>query len=152
MNKRFSMPALALAAGLALGVGALPALAHEGPAQPVAASQPEESHGHKGPHGGEVRTVGQHHVEVAVHAEDGMFMVYVLDAKLKTLPVAGKGRAVVQIAGKPKQTIALIPLKDHYMGLVSLQGAKELIADVSVPVAGKLQTTRFVIKPRPMHH
>lgn len=148
----FSRPA-ALSTALAFTLLAAPAWAHGPAATPrPAAAQAGETHAHQGPHGGEVRSVGKHHVEVAVHAEDGMFVVYVLDAAMKPLPVTGKGQAVVQIAGKAKQTFPLVAMTDHYMGLVTLGGAKRLDALVSVPVAGKVQTVRFVITPRNMHH
>lgn len=108
------------------------------------AIQPGEKHAHHAPHGGLVRTVGKHHVELVVAPES--LTVYVLDNHMKVEPASGTGKAIVQVPGKGKQTVTLTAMNDHLMGTAALQGVDSFIAVVSVPVEGKPQSTRFVYK------
>lgn len=132
-----------------LGLSFSPAQAHEGEhhdapgakAHGHDAKQAGEAHAHQAPHGGIVRSVGKRHVELVVGANT--LSVYVLGDKMKPLPAGGPGKAIVQVPGKGKQTVALAPMKDHLMGPFALKGARAFVAIVSLPVDGKTEVVRF---------
>lgn len=119
-----------------------PALAHNG--EHHEGIQPGEKHAHHAPHGGLIRTVGHHHLELVV-APDSL-TVYVLDNKMNVEPASGTGKAILQVPGKGKQTVALSAMNDHLMGSASLKDVASFVAVVTVPVEGKPQSTRFVYK------
>lgn len=89
-----------------------------------------------------MKTVGAYHYEVLM--KDDRIQVYLLDGSLKTLAPGGRsGRAILQVPGKGKQTVALAPVGNHFEGQASLAGAKSLVAIVSLNLDGKPQSGRF---------
>lgn len=126
---------LLVAGALWLGLSA-PVLAHG-------------DHHHDAPHGGQVRTVQQYHVELV--PKPGQLLVYLLDDRLKTLPVQGrKGEVTLQRDGKT-QTFALQPGKEAFSAPVDLSKASRYVAVVSLTIDGKLHRVRFAY-PAPHHH
>jgi hypothetical protein len=69
----------------------------------------QEAHGHESPHGGEVRTMGDNHVEFLVVEENddkGFIVVYLLDKNQKPVPVDGVDAVVyLTLPDKSKQTL-----------------------------------------------
>ena len=87
--------------GVAALVIALPSIASEG-----------ETHAHKAPHGGMVKSAGKFHIEL-VKTGTG-FEAYLLDEKESTLPVEGvSGKATCLTKTKTKLELDLAPEKDH---------------------------------------
>ena len=71
-----------------------------------------ETHQHKSPHGGVVRSAGDYHLEL-VRDEKG-YKVYLLDAKEKTLPVTDlTGKATCLTKEKKKMEMELTAAGDH---------------------------------------
>lgn len=82
-----------------------------------------QEHGHKSPHGGEVRTMGDNHVEFLVaegHDGKDYIVVYLLNKDLETIPVGKNVEGVVYLTfpDKTKQTVKLIltsePFSDEH--------------------------------------
>ncbi len=83
----------------------------------------QQEHGHKSPHGGEVRTMGDYHVEFLVaegHDEKDYIVVYLLNKDLEMIPVGKNVEGVVYLTfpDKTKQTVKLIltsePFSDEH--------------------------------------
>ncbi len=73
----------------------------------------QQEHGHKSPHGGEVRTMGDYHVEfLVVEGDDNeeFIVVYLLNKDLVPIPVGKNVEGVVYLtlSDKTKQTLKLV--------------------------------------------
>lgn len=82
-----------------------------------------QEHGHKSPHDGEVRTMGDYHIEFLVaegHDEKDYIVIYLLNKDLETIPVGKNVEGVVYLTfpDKTKKTLKLIvtsePLSDEH--------------------------------------
>lgn len=125
-----------LAAGIVWVGLSVPALAHD-------------DHHHDAPHGGQVRTMQQYHVELV--PKPGQLLVYLLDDRLKTLPVQSrKGEVILQVDGQTRK-LALQPGKEAFSAPVDLSKAARYVAVVSLTIDGKLHRVRFA-HPAPHHH
>jgi len=71
----------------------------------------QQEHGHESPHGGQVLTMGDHHVEFLVVAgenDKGIISVYLLDGNLNTVPVDKvEGLVYLTLPDKSKLTLEL---------------------------------------------
>ncbi len=115
----------------------------------------KEGHAHKAPHGGTVKTIGQHHAEwVADH--DGKVHVYILgeDEKIAQPIDAKEITAQVKIHGHDEfkaVTLKSEPLKgekegasSHFVGTAEfLKGAKAYQAVLQINVGGKSHRATF---------
>ncbi len=103
-----------------------------------------EEHAHGSPHGGTVKTAGAGHLELVL--TNGNLMVYPLDKAEQPLPVAGitGATALVQIKGKPVETVALKPMGNGLMGAVP-GGATVFTAIINVPINGQTASARFTV-------
>lgn len=129
---------LAIALISAFSLSALPAVAHGNAHAP----HPLGEHDHHAPHGGLVRSVGEHHYELVVKPD--RLLVYLMDDGMKQLPAAGKpGRALVQIPGKGRLDVLLSPAGDRFEGKAALHDVTSFVAVVSLEVEGKRQSARF---------
>ena len=136
-------PLVALAHnGVDHGKGAHVGAKHKAMNHGQAKKQAGETHAHKAPHGGLMKSVGTHHVELFVSPTS--LTVWVLGDKMVPEPAIKAGRVVLQVPGKPAQTLTLAPMQNHLMTMVTLKDVKSFVAIVSVPVEGKTQSTRFV--------
>ena len=72
----------------------------------------QQEHGHESPHGGEVRTMGDNHVEfLVIEGKDnkGQIIIYLLDKSLKPLPVDKvEGVVYLTLPDRSKQTLKLV--------------------------------------------
>lgn len=108
----------------------------------------EEGHAHKSPHGGQVKTIGKHHVEALI--KDGNFIAYLLDEKEKTVKPPDEARTVLQIR-KAKHDLQLKAMGDeHLMANLGDEANKQLgdakgkaVAIVTITIDGKPQSVRF---------
>lgn len=89
----------------------------------------EEEHPHESPHGGQVRTMGNYHVEFLIQ-QDGKFKVYLLDNNVKPLLAEG---VEVMVYLKPASGggMKTVPLKlatdkSYLEGGINLKDLKEL--------------------------
>ena len=71
----------------------------------------QQEHGHESPHGGEVRAMGDYHVEfLVIHGEDsrGNIIIYLLDKALRPVPVDKfSGVIFLTLPDKSKQSYKL---------------------------------------------
>ncbi len=128
------------------GWSAPKAVAHEGHehAEPAA---PPAAHAHKAPHGGTVQDLGKVHAELVARSD--RLAVYLYDAAMAPLSARGaSGKAILQISGRKKQTVALAPVTgDRLEGQAALTGAKAFVAVITLTLEGKRYTGRFKARP-----
>lgn len=83
----------------------------------------QEEHAHESPHGGEIRTMGDYHVEFLVvegENDKSYIVVYLLDKNQKPVPVDGaEGVVYVTLPDKSKKTLKLaistdMIISDHH--------------------------------------
>ncbi len=113
------------------------------PAAPAAeaAGHASGEHAHASPHGGMVKTVGQHHVEALFMP--GGIMFYVSDSAQNALPVAGfSGTAVIQGPGGV-ETVTLSPMGDHLHAVAKLAQRDRASAVLTLTSDGKAQSVTF---------
>lgn len=100
-----------------------------------------ESHVHKSPHGGTVRTAGKYHLELVQQA--GEVHVYLLDATEKTLPLTRTaGTALLLSTAGKTSSVKLTPTGDHFVAVVPA-GSTLRTAIVSVKANGSSLSARF---------
>ena len=101
-----------------------------------------ESHTHKAPHGGTVRTAGEYHIEVV--AAPGQLTVYLLDGKEGVTPNKGvSGSATVQTTDNKSATVTLTPAGDDHFVAKLAEGAAARTAVISFQVKGKSVSAIF---------
>lgn len=114
-----------------------------------------EGHAHAAPHGGIVKTIGDHHAEWVVD-HDGKVHLYILgDDESKARPVAAKEiTAQIKVKGQDEHqavTLKADPLKgekdgaaSHFTGTAEfLKGPKAHEAVVRVEISGKTHRATF---------
>ncbi|MBI1924185.1 hypothetical protein HYR99_08025 [Candidatus Poribacteria bacterium] len=114
-----------LIVGLAMGLHIESALAQEG-------------HGHESPHGGQVRTLGDYHVEFVVE-ENGEIAVYLSDKNQRPLSVKD-ARGVINLKmGSSYQKLDLKPNTDetYLEAEIDLQKMNEFEAGVQLTIKGR---------------
>ena len=100
-----------------------------------------ESHAHKSPHGGTVRTAGKYHLELLQQA--GEVHVYLLDANEKTLPLTrASGTAMLLNTAGKTTSVQLTPSGDHFVAAVPA-GTTLRTAIVSLKANGSSLSARF---------
>lgn len=118
------------------------------PEEPPPAEPPGE-HAHGSPHGGSVVTVGRYHYELVVR--DRTFVVYLLDSRLNTLPVASVRGEIVVAHGRERYTLPLSPAGDHLEATGEHAESGDFVALVKLELEGRTQTGRISHHP-PGHH
>ena len=114
----------------------------------------QQEHAHESPHGGQVLTMGDYHVEfLVVEGKDdkGYIVVYLLDKNLKPVPVDKvKGRVYLTLPDKSKQTLKLAVTKgpakkdvSHFKAEVNLKGVDSFDSVVSLKMGDKRKNHRF---------
>ena len=155
---RFKVVSVAAVASAMLATGAARAQEHQHQHQHHAEHKhggedrgKTAEHAHGSPHGGLVKTLGNGHAEVMI--KDGRLLVWVLDAKEKTVPPPSGGKAVLQV-GKNKHELALAGHGDHLMAALSKEAGEHIAAAngkvavlVTLAVDGKPRSTRFGLSP-----
>lgn len=108
-----------------------------------------QDHKHGSPHGGTVKSSGtEFHIEAGV--KDGMLMVYLLDAKEKSMKNDGvKATALIQTADGQTSTITLIPTgKEGFM--YTLDKSKKYNKAIVTLVSGsKTASATFDLAAKP---
>ena len=100
-----------------------------------------ESHAHKSPHGGTVRTAGKYHIELVQQASE--IHVYLLDANEKTLPLTrATGTAMLLSTNNKTAAVKLTPTGDHFVAAVPA-GTTLRTAIVSLKANGSSLSARF---------
>ncbi|GAB3308488.1 heavy metal-binding domain-containing protein [Hymenobacter tenuis] len=100
-----------------------------------------ESHAHKSPHGGTVRTAGKYHLELVQQA--GGVHVYLLDENEKTLPLTrSTGTAMLLSTAGKTISVKLTPSGHHFVAAVPA-GTTLRTAIVSLKANGSLLSARF---------
>lgn len=123
------------------------ALAHEGEDHPVFGEPAPEgrgphAHAHASPHGGQVVTVGKYHYELWSQGKD--VRVYLLDGKLKALPLKGvSGAITVKVPGQEMLKANLLPASGYLSAPLDLSGARSYVAIVTLNVKGVSHSGRF---------
>lgn len=137
-KSRRTSPALVAALAAALIGGAPgPAFGHAGETHAAPGD-----HAHKAPHGGHVVTVKQYHYELVPNGAKG-FKIYLMDQKLKELPLNGvTGKAIVQLDGK-QQTLTLMNMGDYLHGSIDPTKANRIVVVVTLSIGGKPFSGRF---------
>ncbi|MCB2379209.1 hypothetical protein LGH70_16540 [Hymenobacter sp. BT635] len=135
------LPILAAALVLAAPVSLLAQHSHK----PGTAAHPHqaagETHAHKSPHGGIVRTAGKYHVELVPQA--GQVLVYLLDANENVLPPnRATGTAMLLSTAGKTTTVKLTPTGDHFVATVPA-GTTLRTAIVSLKANGSSLSARF---------
>ena len=104
----------------------------------------EEAHAHTAPHGGEVKTMANIHVE-ALFAAAGV-LVYVADIDGKALdPTPFAGTALIQ--GPNGVTKAdLTPMGEHLHAIAELEAGKPASVVVTLPVNGRMESAQFSVE------
>lgn len=123
-----------------------------------------EKHGHTSPHGGVVKSIGDHHAELVFTASSGKLELYVLgEDEKKAVPIDAKElTAQVKLEGKDDfQAVALkvAPLKEEKEGAAShfegtsdvLKGAKNFEAVIQITIGGKKHRASFSVKAGDEH-
>ena len=106
------------------------------------AATPGESHAHKAPHGGMVRTAGDYHIEVV--AKPGQLTVYLLDGKEGVTANKGvTGSATVQTTDNKSATMTLTPAGDEHFVAKLADGATARTAVISFQVKDKTISAIF---------
>ena len=101
-----------------------------------------ETHSHKAPHGGTVRTAGAYHIELVQHPDE--VHVYLLDRKEAPVATGGTTGAVTILTTTNKtSTVALTATDDHFVAALPA-GATVRTAIVSLKSNGKSLGARFV--------
>ncbi|MDP2306595.1 MAG: hypothetical protein Q8P18_11290 [Pseudomonadota bacterium] len=147
---RTLLPLLILAAACSSEPTTPAPVAPPQPAAPAAAPTPAAAehaggaHAHASPHGGEVKTVGDHHVEALFMP--GGIMFYVSDAAQKPLPIDGfTGSAVVKGPGGV-ETVTLAPMGDHLHARAKLAQGDAVTAVLTLTFGGKAESVSFETK------
>ncbi|GAA4388676.1 heavy metal-binding domain-containing protein [Hymenobacter koreensis] len=100
-----------------------------------------ESHAHKSPHGGIVRTAGKYHIELVQQASE--VHVYLLDANEKALPLdRSTGTAMLLSTAGKTSSVKLTPTGDHFVAAVPA-GTTLRTAIVSLKANGSSLSARF---------
>lgn len=131
---------LSLAAQHSHAPGAAP---HSHGAATAAPTQkaPGETHAHKSPHGGIVRTAGTYHIELVQQSNE--VHVYLLNGEEATAPIKGTTGSVTLLTTANKtSTVALTSAGDHLLAKVPA-GATVRTAIVSLKSNGKALSARF---------
>lgn len=137
---KFSQALLA-AALLAAPLSALAQHSHKPGTAPHGHQAAGESHAHKSPHGGTVRTAGKYHLELVQQA--GEVHVYLLDANEKTLPLTRTtGTAMLLSTAGTTTNVKLTPSGDHFVAAVPA-GTTLRTAIVSLKANGSSLSARF---------
>ena len=129
----------------------------------------QQDHSHESPHGGEVRVMGDYHVEfLVVEGEDdkGYVVVFLLDGDLNAVPVDElQGVVYVTVPDAARQTLTLAATTEmpeeghheeaeheeeathqdvsHLQAEVDLEGADTFDAVVSLTLAGERTNLRY---------
>jgi Heavy metal binding domain len=131
-----------LATGLLLAPAAYAQHDHAAHGATHGAAQAGESHAHKAPHGGMVRTAGDYHIEVV--AAPGQLTVYLLDGKEGITANKGvTGTATVQTTDNKSATVTLTPAGDEHFVAKLADGATARTAVISFQVKGKSVSAIF---------
>lgn len=117
-----------------------------------------EKHGHTSPHGGVVKSIGDHHAELVFTAAFGKLELYILgEDEKKAVPIDAKElTAQIKLEGKDDfQAVALkvAPLKGEKEGAAShfegtsdaLKDVKSFEAVIQIPIDGKRHRASFKI-------
>ncbi|MDP2317191.1 MAG: hypothetical protein Q8P41_30170 [Pseudomonadota bacterium] len=114
------------------------------PAAPAASGHASGAHAHASPHGGEVKTVGQHHVEALFMP--GGIMFYVSDSAQKPLPVEGFAGTAVVKSPSGVETVTLAPMGDHLHATAKLAQEDAATAVLTLTFGGKAESVSFETK------
>lgn len=114
---------------------------------PVKPSAAEEDHPHETPHGGEVKTMGDYHVEFLIQ-KDEKIKVYLLDKNSKPLSAEGVEGSISLNPGSGGKTktaqLKLASDKGYLEGSVNLKELPKFEASVTLKVKGeKLSPVKF---------
>ncbi|MES2644253.1 MAG: hypothetical protein V4850_32505 [Myxococcota bacterium] len=139
---RFLLPFVLLAACSTEPTATEPAPAAPAPAAPApAADHADGEHAHASPHGGEIKTVGNRHVEALFMP--GGIMVWLTDTAEKPLPLDGiTGSAVVKGPGGV-ETVTLAPMGDHLHAVAKLAQGEPATAVLTLTSSGKAESVSF---------
>lgn len=101
-----------------------------------------ETHAHKSPHGGTVRTAGKYHIELVQHG--GELHVYLLDGKENALSVNRSTGTVMLLSTTGKtSTVRLAPVGEDHLVVALPAGLALRTAIVSVKANGSSLSARF---------
>lgn len=99
-------------------------------------------HAHASPHGGQVVTVGKYHYELLSQGKE--VRAYLLDGKLKALPLKGvSGAITVKVPGQEMLKANLLPASGYLSAPLDLSGARSYVAIVTLNVEGISHSGRF---------
>lgn len=114
---------------------------------PPASTAPETTghgggdHAHASPHGGEVKTVGERHVE-ALFMPDGL-MFWISDSAQKALPTEGFTGSVVVKGPSGVETVTVAPMGDHLHAAAKLAQGEAASAVLTLTFGGKAESVSF---------
>ena len=106
-------------------------------------------HAHRAPHGGSTVTVGHYHYELVVR--DRTFIVYLLDARMRTLPVTNVRGQLEVSHGQERNTLPLRPVGDHLEATGEHAEHGDLVATVRLELDGQMQSGRITHHPAGHH-
>ncbi len=146
---RFLFPILVLAAcsnepaapGAAAPAPAAPAAPAPAAPAPASGDHAAGDHAHASPHGGEVKTVGERHVEARFMP--GGVMFWISDANQKELPVDGfTGTAVIK-GPQGVETVQLASMGDHLHAVAKLAQGDTASVVLTLTHGGKAESVSF---------
>ncbi|MDP2309706.1 MAG: hypothetical protein Q8P18_27040 [Pseudomonadota bacterium] len=147
---RTLLPLLVLAAACSTEPAAPAPAAPPQPIAPAAVPAPAApghagaEHAHASPHGGEVKTVGERHVEALFMP--GGIMFYVSDAGQKPLSLDGLTGSAVVKGPSGVETVTLAPMGDHLHAAARLAQGDAATAVLTLTVGGKAESVSFEVK------
>lgn len=101
-------------------------------------------HAHASPHGGQVATAGNYHIELLVHSDE--VHVYLLSEKLETLPVKDvSGTIEVLASGAEARRATLRPAGEALTAPIDTSKLAKFVALVTLTIEGKAHSARFSI-------
>lgn len=96
--------------------------------------QKVDGHVHAPPHGGTIAHAGPYHLELLV--EESWIEVWVLDARLKTVPPKDLSlRVTLEPKDREKQVLTLAPTGDRFRAAAKLEGFPDLVATAELATA-----------------